>query len=64
MFAEIFPTVTMVETENVQAIADGMAHVMEKGAPTEEEIAMARKIIDEQYSIACWTDNIVRFYGI
>lgn len=64
MFAEIFSTVTMVETENVQSIAEGMARVMEKGTPTKEEIAQARRIIDEQYSIACWTNNIVRFYGI
>lgn len=64
MFAQQFPTVRMVENENVQSIADGMAFVMEKGAPTPEEIATARKIIDEQYSIACWTNTVLGYYGI
>ena len=64
MFAKVFPTVTMVETENIQSIAEGMSRVMEKGAPAEEEIAQARRIIDEQYSIACWTNTILKYYGI
>ena len=64
MFAEVFPTVTMVESENVQSIADGMQRVMEKGQPTQDEVAAARKIIDEQYSIACWTNTILKYYGI
>ena len=64
MFAAEFPTVTMVESENVQSIADGMAAVMQKGMPTDEEIATARRIIDEKYSIACWTNTILKYYGI
>ena len=64
MFADIFPTVTMVESENVQSIAEGMQRAMDKGAPTIEEIAEARGIIDERYSIACWTNTIIKSYGI
>ena len=64
MFAEEFPTVHIVESENVQSIANGMAYIMEKGQPTKEEITAARKIIEEKYSIACWTDTILRYYGI
>lgn len=64
MFAEVFPTVTMVENENPQSIADGIKYVMEKGQPTAEDVAAARKIIDERYSIACWTNTILKYYGI
>ena len=64
MFAVEFPTVTMVESENVQSIAEGMTAVMQKGMPTEEEVSASRKIIEEKYSIACWTNTILRYYGI
>ena len=63
-FAEEFPTVHMVESENIQSIADGMKKVMEEGQPTKEEIEQSRKIIDEKYSIECWTNTVLKYYGI
>ncbi len=64
MFAKEFPTVYMVESENVQSIAEGMDYVIKKGNPSKEEIETSRKIIEEKYSINCWTEEILRHYGI
>ena len=64
MFAKEFPTVYIVKSENISSIANGMQIAMEKGEPTKEEIFRSRKIIEEKYSINCWTEEILRQYGI
>ncbi len=63
-FADIFPTVYMVKSEDVQSIADGMDHVMNNGEPTREQIEESRRLIEERYSLECWTKNILEFYGV
>lgn len=62
-FAEKFPTVEMVESENVTDIAEKMKCVISKNAYSKDMIEKSRKIIDEEYSIACWVKNMLKQYG-
>lgn len=64
MFAEEFPTVYMVENENVLSISQGMDLVVKKGLPSREDVNLSRKIIEEKYSIKRWTEEVLNFYGI
>ena len=64
MFAEEFPTVYMVENENVLSISQGMDLVVKKGLPSREDVNLSRKIIEEKYSIKRWTEDVLNFYGI
>ena len=62
-FAEKFPTVEMVESENVTDIAEKMKCVISKNTYSKDMIEKSRKIIDEEYSIACWVKNMLKQYG-
>lgn len=62
-FAKRFPTVEMVKSENIIEIAEKMEYII-KGKPhSNAMIERSRKIIDEEYSIACWVKNMLRQYG-
>lgn len=62
-FAEKFPTVEMVESENINEIANKMKYVLSKEVYSDGMIKQSRKIIDEEYSINCWVKNILKQYG-
>ena len=62
-FAEKFPTVEMVESENITDIAEKMKCVISKNTYSKDMIEKSRKIIDEEYSIACWVKNMLKQYG-
>lgn len=62
-FAQKFPTVEMVESENISSIAEKMKYVINQTKYSIELINKSRKIIDEEYSIDCWVKNILRQYG-
>lgn len=62
-FADIFPTVEMVESENVFEIAEKMKSIIDGKIYSNAMIEKSRKIIDEEYSIACWVKNMLKQYG-
>ncbi len=64
LFASEFPTVLMVKSEDVNSIRKGMEKAIEDGAPSEEDIAKSRLIIEEKYSIESWTKQMLNIYGV
>lgn len=63
-FAEKFPTVRMIASENISEIAEAMIEQLDAPICEMELIAKSRTIIDEEYSIACWVRNIQMQYGV
>lgn len=61
-FAEKFPTVEMVASENIVQIAEKMEDVLNGKVYSEEMIEKSRNIIDEEYSISCWVKNMLKQY--
>ena len=61
-FAEAFPTVQMVKSENVPEISEKMKDILEHPGCSEEAICVSRTKIDEEYSIACWVKNVQQQY--
>lgn len=64
LFASEFPTVLMVKSEDVNSIREGMEKAISIGAPSEEDIAKSRLIIEEKYSIDSWTKQMLGIYGV
>lgn len=62
-FARVFPTVEMIESENIIQIAEKMQHIIKGGTYSKALVEKSRKIIDEEYSIACWVKNMLKQYG-
>lgn len=64
MFAQVFPTVSMVASENVKAIAKEMEKQMKVTDCNMENILSARSMIDNEYTLACWTKNVLNYYEV
>ena len=64
MFAQKFGNVKMVESENVAAISEAMASMLDNPTNTETAVQNAREIIDNEYSSNCWVKNILNEYGV
>lgn len=62
-FARKFPTVEMVESENIIQIAEKMEHIVNGKSYSKTLVEKSRNIIDKEYSVACWVKNILRQYG-
>lgn len=62
-FAERFPTVEMVKSESIIEIAKKMECIINGKTYSKAMIENSRKIIDEEYSIACWVKNMLKQYG-
>lgn len=62
-FAEKFPTVYMVKSESIDAIAKEMTEIINGRTCSEEDVSISRKIIDEEYSIKRWVKNVMEQYG-
>lgn len=62
-FADQFPTVEMIKSEDVDDIANKMKYVINEQCYTKDDIEKSREIIDEQYSISCWVKNMLKQYG-
>ncbi len=63
-FAEVFCNAHFVPNEAPERIAREMEALMDRPAPTEEELAHDRKIIRERYSLEAWCGRIMREYGV
>lgn len=63
-FAEVFPTVKMVKSENISDICSAMENVLQEPECFEEKVHISRKIIEEKYSISCWVKNMLKQYGV
>ena len=62
-FAVQFPTVEMVESENTTDIAEKMKYIINEKKYSNDMIEKSRKMIENEYSIACWVKNILKQYG-
>ncbi len=62
-FAVQFPTVEMVENENVDDIAKKMKSVINEKKYSNAMFKESREIIDKEYSISCWVKNMLKQYG-
>lgn len=62
-FATQFPTVEMIESENVVGIAEKMKYIINEKQYSKDIIEKSRKIIENKYSIACWVKNMLKQYG-
>ena len=49
--------------QNVTDIAEKMKCVISRNTYSKDMIEKSRKIIDEEYSIACWVKNMLKQYG-
>lgn len=63
-FAVKFPTVTMVKQSNTDSIALAMEKQMKTLKAEADHIQMARKMIEDEYSVLCWVRNIMEEYGV
>ena len=64
MFAKEFPSCYMVESENVEEIKNAMETLFTTKEEFIEKVDESRKIIEEKYSLDCWVNTILDFYGI
>lgn len=66
-FASVFPTVAMVENENVTKISETM-EIMRSGfcffAEKKNYFLKSREIIENEYSVSEWVDRVLECYGI
>lgn len=62
-FAKKFPTVEMIKNENVAEISEKMKNIVVGQIYSKEMFDKSRRIIDEEYSIACWVGNMLKQYG-
>lgn len=62
LFAEKFQSVTMVKNEDIDAIADAMKAQLAKPECEEEAVDSAREIIEKDYSVTSWVDNVLEHY--
>lgn len=61
-FAAVFPTVTMVRSEDTNAIAQAMTAALQKGDCGAENKALARARIEQEYSVSAWARSIRQIY--
>ena len=53
----------MVESENTTDIAEKMKYIINEKKYSNDMIEKSRKMIENEYSIACWVKNILKQYG-
>lgn len=63
-FAEKFKTVSMVASENVNAIGNAMKDQLKTVCCDERDVQEVRQRINKEYSISCWVNNILAEYGL
>ena len=63
-FAGKFPTAIMVKKENPDAVAAAMQSLMQEPGKYDRYAAQTRKMIEKEYSVSSWVDNILEYYEI
>lgn len=63
-FAIQFPTVHMVESENVDMISEAMKRIILLNYHESNTVEMVRSIIEEKYSTKAWAKRVKKEYGI
>lgn len=63
-FAVQFPTVTMIQSGDVDAIAEAMKKRLSDSNVCRDAVDIARGIIEEKYSVNCWVKSVLKQYGI
>ena len=63
-FAQRFPTVKMVTSESIKEIGRAMQDMMEQPLFANNIVALSRQIIEAEYSISSWVNQIMSEYGL
>ena len=63
-WAEELPTVEFFEYENVNELYNLMMKNLKEKSINESKCQISKKIIEEQYSLENWTNNILRIYNV
>lgn len=64
LFADKFPSVRFVKNGDASSISAAMSEVMNSPELPETIVTASRQLIEQEYSISCWVNNMLRQYGL